>query len=220
MENEQFPKNLRKRKQSISAFIIIFFVVGIILLNNPKLPLAGVAFGYGGGGGGGGGWVAPSLTPPTGGFSIIINDGALETDSQNVTLTLNGGPDAENMMVSNFSDFSGAVSETYQTVKDWTLTEGLGTRTVYVVFYNQWGKSTDAVSDTIILVSELTPTEEVELSPEAQAVDANQDSAVDILDFNLVMVNWGTTAEGNVADFNNDNVIDIFDFNLLMIHWS
>lgn len=49
--------------------------------------------------------------------------------------------------------------------------------------------------------------------------DSNKDGKVDILDFNALMVNWGTVA-GSVADFNKDGVVDIFDFNLLMINWT
>jgi len=58
-----------------------------------------------------------------------------------------------------------------------------------------------------------------ELSEAAQAVDANNDDKIDVLDFNTLMVNWGSTATGNLADFDNNNKVDIFDFNLLMIHW-
>ena len=58
-----------------------------------------------------------------------------------------------------------------------------------------------------------------ELSEAAQAVDTNNDDKIDILDFNTLMVNWGSTAVGNLADFDNNNKVDIFDFNLLMIHW-
>ncbi|MBU4368153.1 hypothetical protein KJ575_00330 [Patescibacteria group bacterium] len=65
-----------------------------------------------------------------------------------------------------------------------------------------------------------TPTPLPTLSPAAQKVDANKDSKIDILDFNILMVNWGKTGTGNVADFNGDGKADIFDFNLLMINWT
>lgn len=58
------------------------------------------------------------------------------------------------------------------------------------------------------------------LSPEAQKIDTNKDDKIDLLDFNLLMVNWGATIAGNIADFNDDSIVDIFDFNLLMIHWA
>ena len=157
------------------------------------------------------------LTPPTGGFSIVINDDAEETDSRDVTLTLNGGPDAVDVMISNFSNFQDGIKKDYETTKTWTLTECEGVKTVFVKFYNLLGMSSDITSDSITLVapSPLSP-----LSPEAQQVDVNQDSKIDILDFNLVMINWGVVTEGNIADLNDDNMVGIFDFNLLMIHWS
>lgn len=54
----------------------------------------------------------------------------------------------------------------------------------------------------------------------AQSVDANKDGKVDILDFNSVMISWGSAVQNNSADFNTDGKVDIFDFNLLMINWT
>jgi len=155
-------------------------------------------------------------TPPAEGFSVVINNNALETDSRIVTLTLNGGSDTKRMAISNFSDFRYAVQETYQTTKTWILTEGEGLKTVYVKFYTAWGRASDVVSDTITLV--ITPPSL--LTPEAQKIDTNKDNRIDILDFGTLMANWGAITPGNVADFNDDGIVDIFDFNLLMIHWT
>ncbi len=58
------------------------------------------------------------------------------------------------------------------------------------------------------------------LSAAAQKVDANKDNKIDVLDFNTLMVHWGSTSVGNVADFNGDGTVDVFDFNLLMINWT
>ena len=156
-------------------------------------------------------------TPPVGGFSIIINNGALETDSREVTLTLNGGSDAARMAISNFPDFRYAVQEPYQITKIWVLTVGEGLKTVYVKFYTSWGQPSEIVSDTISFVVPPTPPS---LSPEAKKIDANNDGRINILDFNILIINWGATAPGNAADFNEDGVVDIFDFNLLMVHWQ
>jgi hypothetical protein len=49
--------------------------------------------------------------------------------------------------------------------------------------------------------------------------DFNNDSKVDFLDFNTLMINWGATGS-NIADLNNDGVVDFFDFNTLMINWT
>lgn len=157
-------------------------------------------------------------TPPTGGFSLVINNNALETDSREVTLTLNGGSDVKKMAISNFSDFKGAVQEAYQTTKTWTLTKGDGLKTVYVKFYTRWGQASEVVSDSITLIKGLPPPPP--LSPEAKKADVNDDEKINILDFNVLMTNWGVTITGNIADFNDDGVVDIFDFNLLMIHWT
>ncbi|MDD5068343.1 MAG: hypothetical protein PHS53_02895 [Candidatus Pacebacteria bacterium] len=41
-----------------------------------------------------------------------------------------------------------------------------------------------------------------------------------ILDFNLLIVNWGKKGTNNSADFNSDGVVDILDFNQLLINWA
>jgi len=93
--------------------------------------------------------------PPLGGFSVLINDGAVYTRDLKVRLTLGGGPDAERMVISNFSDFHDAGQELYTESKEWNLCKGLsicseGEYRVYVKFYTSWGKSSEVVSDTII----------------------------------------------------------------------
>lgn len=170
----------------------------------------------------GGGGLPPAAynppTPPAEGFSVVINNGTLETDSREVTLTLVGGSDTARMAISNFSDFRYAVQEPYQTTKTWVLIAGEDLKTVYVKFYTSWGQSSEVVSDTISLVA--PPTPPPPLSPEAKKVDANDDGSINVLDFNILIINWGATTLGNIADFNEDGIVDIFDFNLLMIHWQ
>jgi hypothetical protein len=196
-----------------SVFLFaIFFLPG-----NIKMLALQPVFGYDGGGGGGGGIFFPSLALPAGGFSIVINNGAAETDSRNAALVLNGGSDAAKMVISNFSDFRDAQSKTYQTTYAWVLSEGEGQKNVYAKFYNNWGQSSNVVSDGINLVSFPVPPP---LSLEAQKADANKDNKIDILDFNTLIVNWGTAVSGNIADFNGDNIVDLFDFNFLMIYWT
>ena len=58
------------------------------------------------------------------------------------------------------------------------------------------------------------------LNADAQKVDSNHDGKIDVLDFNALMINWGSTSADNPADFNDDGKVDILDFNLLMIYWS
>lgn len=54
----------------------------------------------------------------------------------------------------------------------------------------------------------------------SQKIDSNKDNKIDILDFNNLMVNWGSTQSNNSADFNGDAKVDILDFNLLMVYWT
>ncbi len=84
------------------------------------------------------------------GFSIVINNGVEYTNSRTVTLKLDGGTDAVNMAISNFSDFRNASQEPYQTTKEWTLSEGEEIKTVYVKFFTEWGQFSEIVSDSII----------------------------------------------------------------------
>ncbi len=49
--------------------------------------------------------------------------------------------------------------------------------------------------------------------------DFNKDGKVDILDFNYLMVHWGSSNPG-AADLDSDGDVDIFDFNLLMIEMN
>lgn len=64
------------------------------------------------------------------------------------------------------------------------------------------------------------PTPTATLSAEQKAYDANNDDAIDVLDFNALMVHWGETGSAVVADFDGNGVVDVFDFNALMVHWT
>lgn len=57
------------------------------------------------------------------------------------------------------------------------------------------------------------------LPAELRDADINQDGKVDILDFNILMVNWRTPLVLR-ADITVDGVVDIFDFNIMMVQWS
>jgi hypothetical protein len=80
---------------------------------------------------------APDGAPPVG--AVVINGGARATGSPVVTLALDasdaGGAGIRDMMISNTTDFEGAVWEPYRTTTSWTLAQGgAGMRTVYVKF--------------------------------------------------------------------------------------
>jgi len=63
-----------------------------------------------------------------------------------------------------------------------------------------------------------TPTPKI-LGASIKKGDSNNDGRVDSLDFNALMVNWGSTG-GNPSDSNGDGKVDVLDFNLLMINWN
>ena len=85
-------------------------------------------------------------------LEFSINNALSSTDIRNVTLYFNS-PDATLMAISNSIDFTNAGFETYTKTKTWTLTEGNGTKTVYVKFRTAKG-GTKTVSDTIILTNQ------------------------------------------------------------------
>ncbi len=51
------------------------------------------------------------------------------------------------------------------------------------------------------------------------SADIDRNGVVDVLDFNVLMVNWGSSPTNTNADLNHDGVVDIFDFNLFMVGW-
>ncbi len=72
------------------------------------------------------------------------------TNSRNITLTLNADG-ASQMMISESVSFSGATWEAYATSKDFTLSDGDATKTIYAKFRDEAENETDAVSTTSVL---------------------------------------------------------------------
>jgi hypothetical protein len=105
---------------------------------------------------GGGGGSAPPASIIIG--SLKINNGALETLSSNVTLTLNAA-NATLMAVSNDPNFTGGSWENYTTTKSWSLIPGLGSRIVYVKFKNN--ASLESIASAAIVVKEFVPVKPV-----------------------------------------------------------
>ncbi len=50
--------------------------------------------------------------------------------------------------------------------------------------------------------------------------DISEDNKVDILDFNLLIVNWGDNPGNKKADLDKNNRVDILDFNTLIVNWT
>ncbi len=96
--------------------------------------------------------VKSDTTPPSG--TIKINNDAPYTRTTSVTLNLSatdtGGSGLYQMRFSN-DNITWSTPEAYATTKNWTLTSGNGTRTVYAKFSDKAGNWSNAVSDTIIL---------------------------------------------------------------------
>jgi len=112
-----------------------------------------------GGGGGGGGLPPEAYNPPIapeGGFKILINGNAAETDSRKVTLTLKGGPNTKVVWISENSQFPEGFQVSYnsslsEVSVSFDLSLGEGSKTIYAKFCTQWGRCSDVVSDSIIM---------------------------------------------------------------------
>lgn len=96
------------------------------------------------GGGGGGAFIS---NPPTN-TSISINNGADTTSIATVHLSLSA-KNATTMAISNNSSFTNGFWENYSTDRDWILSSGEGTKTVYVKFRSSNGDVSSVVSDDI-----------------------------------------------------------------------
>jgi hypothetical protein len=98
--------------------------------------------------------VTVEKTPLSG--TVSVNDEASRTRTRLVTLTLSAtdpspGSGVTDMRISNTqSGLSSASWEAYSTTrKDWTLTIGTGTKTVYGQYRDGAGNESTAVKDTI-----------------------------------------------------------------------
>lgn len=85
-------------------------------------------------------------------FSVIINDGAEQSASRTVTLTIVAPLGTALMRISNSDDFSLAPWEIFAVTKTWLLTPGNGLKAVYALFRDSDGNITrDTLSDDISL---------------------------------------------------------------------
>jgi hypothetical protein len=125
-----------------------------ILRVNAVTTLSGGSSGGGStGGGGGGGGGAVYYGAFIGPYTVQINGGNGQTFSRNVGLKVDCGGNAKSMAISNYADLSGAQIVDYKQTYPWTITEGVGTKTVYARCYGYEGQSSPIVSDSIELVS-------------------------------------------------------------------
>jgi len=96
-------------------------------------------------------YLYPDTTPPVG--TITINSGDIYTKYTSVTLTLSctdtGGNCAQMQFSNDNTNWSSP--EAHVTTKEWTLSSGDGTKTVYLKFSDNAGNWSTSYSDTIIL---------------------------------------------------------------------
>lgn len=96
---------------------------------------------------------APPVAP-TGGFGLLIDNGAATTQTTDVVLQLKGGSDTVSMAISNDPSFSGASIQPYQSQINWSLCSqscASGGYSVYAKFYNVYGIASQEVTSAINL---------------------------------------------------------------------
>ncbi len=113
-----------------------------------------------------GGLSSAAYTPPTPpaetGFKIVINNDALGTDTNVVSLTLIAGPDTKYVELSENPYFQGFVTsqpgktnyrrEEFEPIKNYFLTSDEGVKTIYARFYGLYLQTpSEVVSDSIVL---------------------------------------------------------------------
>lgn len=114
----------------------------------PAPPSSGGGGGSsGGGGGGGGGGVTYS-------YGFTINGGAVTTATPAVTLNVTPTGNSHQMWVSNNSSFSSGSWVPFQSTYPWTLTQGIGTNTVYV----RYGEASSTVATAQTSIQLTAPT--------------------------------------------------------------
>lgn len=130
-------------------------------------------------------------TPPTG--SVTVNNGAIYTKSNSVTLTLSATGSSQVTFMRFSSDGANWTAwEAYTTSKSWTLTTGDGSKTVYVQFIDAAGLTSTTIYDTIVL--DTTPPTQPTAPIDAGAYTTNQ----------LVAFNWSssTDALSGISSYN------------------
>jgi hypothetical protein len=117
--------------------------------------------------------------------SIVINGGAEATKSTWVTLTLTASDDGSGpiqMCISNTTSCPSYAWTEFAATKNWRLSCGEGTKTVYVWFRDQWGNTnTTPYSDTIILDTTAPVNGTVTATPDNEQITLNWSGFADAL---------------------------------------
>ncbi len=110
---------------------------------------------------------------------IVINGGAAYATSQNVELTLScdTGNSIVDMKISNNPDFEDALWEPYSTTKTWPLSDGFGTKTVYVQFVDEYDNFSETAEASIEFIDAVT----LRVSPATASMSVDETVDVTIL---------------------------------------
>ena len=97
------------------------------------------------------------VTSPSG--SVLVNNGAIDTTSTDVTLKPSASDSVSGVSQMSFSNDGGNYSdwESYGSSKSWTLTSGDGLKTVYVRYKDNAGNISSVCTDTINLDTTVQP---------------------------------------------------------------
>lgn len=110
---------------------------------------------------------SPGANPGAAVANLVIDSGAKTVKSTEVNLAL-PGTDADQMAISNTSDFKNVAWEKYAATKKWTLTPEAGQKTVYIMFRNsKTGAVTKVVQETVQLLATATSPGDQATTPSA-----------------------------------------------------
>lgn len=161
--------------------------------------------------------VAPSASPVAGTY----------TGTQNITLTASGS-DSIHFFLNTLNLDNELTCSTGTTYTSAVEVTGSGLLRA-IACYGSTASSLASFSYVIESVSTPAPPSGggggggggfIPTTPSTSIYDFNGDGIIDILDFNILMVNWGSTSATNaMGDTDGNGTVDIFDFNSFMINW-
>jgi len=115
--------------------------------------------------------VLPTIIKVT---SLKINNGATTTTSSVVTLNNTVEGTASEYRACERNDFSGAVWKPYSNAPKFTLSAGNGTKTVYFQVRDSLKRTSNILSDSILLSTSSTP---AQISPSSQGTSGGTSGA-------------------------------------------
>jgi hypothetical protein len=140
------------------------------------------------------------------------------TTTWNSTLEISGG--ASPYLIS-WTDNDGSVGTGTSVSKVYST---IGTKSAYLTVQDNAGQEVDLQCGSVSISNAPTSGGRTGGSRNLGCLnriagDINCDGNVDLSDFNLLMVNWGSNPTNISADLNNDGIVDILDLNTIMINW-